>query len=59
MDLHMLELLGARERTEGEYHELLAGAGFRVVSVVPTQAGTGLSAGLSVIEAVPAPTPRA
>jgi ubiquinone/menaquinone biosynthesis C-methylase UbiE len=53
MDLHMLELLGARERTEGEYREVLAGAGFRVASVVPTQTGSGLSAGLSVIEAAP------
>jgi hypothetical protein len=51
MDLHMLLLLGARERTEGEFRELLAGAGFAVRRVVPTRS----PAGLSVIEAVRAP----
>lgn len=55
MDVHMLELLGARERTEREYRELLASAGLRVSRVVPTQATTGLSSGLSVIEATPTP----
>jgi hypothetical protein len=53
MDLHMLELLGAKERTEVEYRDLLGHAGFQVTRVVPTQAVAGLSAGLSVIEAVP------
>jgi hypothetical protein len=53
MDIHMLELLGARERTEAEYGELLAGAGFEVVSVAPTRAVAGLGAGLNVIEATP------
>ena len=50
VDLHMLVLLGARERTEAQYRRLLAGAGFRVDRVVPT----GSPAGLSVIEAFPA-----
>jgi hypothetical protein len=50
MDLHMLVLLGARERTEAQYRRLLADAGFRVERVVPTAS----PAGLSVIEAVPA-----
>ena len=50
MDLHMLVLLGARERTEAQYRRLLADAGFRVGRVVPTAS----PAGLSVIEAVPA-----
>jgi hypothetical protein len=50
MDLHMLVLLGARERTEAQYRALLAEAGFRVDRVVPT----GSLAGLSVIEATPA-----
>lgn len=53
MDIHMLELLGARERTEAEYRELLAGAGFDAVRVVSTSSEAGLSAGLSVIEAAP------
>jgi hypothetical protein len=47
MDLHMLMLLGARERTEGQYRRLLAGAGFELAHVVPT----GSPAGLSVLEA--------
>jgi hypothetical protein len=47
MDLHMLLLLGARERTEAEFRTLLASAGLEVVRVVPT----GSPAGLSVIEA--------
>jgi hypothetical protein len=47
MDLHMLMLLGARERTEAEFRRLLGGAGFEVRRVVPTRS----PAGLSVIEA--------
>jgi hypothetical protein len=49
MDLHMLVLLGARERTEAEFRHLLATAGFEVRRVVPTRS----PAGLSVIEAAP------
>ena len=51
MDLHMLLLLGARERTEAEFRALLGEAGFEVRRVVPTRS----PAGLSVIEAVRAP----
>jgi hypothetical protein len=50
MDLHMLVLLGAHERTEAQYRRLLGETGFRVARVVPTAS----PAGLSVIEAVPA-----
>ena len=50
MDLHMLVLLGARERTEAQYRRLLAETGFQVERVIPT----GSPAGLSVIEATPA-----
>ena len=50
MDLHMLVLLGARERTDAQCRRLLAGGGFRVDRVVPT----GSPAGLSVIVASPA-----
>lgn len=39
MDLHMLALLGGRERTEAEYAALLAVAGFALNRVVPTGAG--------------------
>jgi hypothetical protein len=47
MDLHMLTLLGARERTEAEFRRLLADAGLTVRRVAPTRS----PAGLSVIEA--------
>lgn len=50
MDLHMLVLLGARERTEAQYARLLGGAGFALRRTVPTRS----PAGLSVLEAVPA-----
>ena len=50
MDLHMLLLLGARERTAAEFRELLSQAGFEVQRVVPTQS----PAGLGVIVATPA-----
>ena len=49
MDLHMLLLLGARERTEAEFRDLLARAGFELVRAVPTAS----PAGLGVIEAKP------
>jgi O-methyltransferase/methyltransferase family protein len=47
MDLHMLMLLGARERTEAQFRRLLADAAFELGRVVPT----GSPAGLSVLEA--------
>lgn len=47
LDLHMLALVGGRERTEAEYRTLLAEAGFRLTTTVPTQAGS------SVVEAIP------
>jgi hypothetical protein len=50
MDLHMLALLHGRERTVAEYERLLGVARFRLRRVVTT----GSSAGISVIEAVPA-----
>jgi hypothetical protein len=50
MDLHMLVLLGGRERTEAEYRALLADAGLDLRQTVPTAS----PAGLSVIEAAPA-----
>jgi hypothetical protein len=54
MDVHMLVLLGARERTEAQYRELLEAAGFALRRVVPTRSPVGLS----VIEAVPAEEER-
>ena len=54
MDLHMLMLLRARERTEAQFRSLLAGAGFELRRVVPT----GSAAGLSVLEAAVAPADR-
>ena len=54
MDLHMLMLLRARERTEAQFRDLLAGAGFDLRRVVPTAS----AAGLSVLEATVAPADR-
>jgi precorrin-6B methylase 2 len=50
MDLLMLLLLNARERTASEFEALLTGAGFRIRRIVPTGSPTGLA----VIEAHPA-----
>ena len=47
LDLHMLVLLGARERTAAEYEVLLRATGFALARVVPTAAGP------SIVEAVP------
>jgi hypothetical protein len=54
MDLHMLVLFGARERTEDQYRRLLSEAGLEARRAVPTRS----PAGLSVIEAAPAKTAR-
>jgi SAM-dependent methyltransferase len=48
MDLLMLVLVGAAERTAAQYRALLAGAGFSVTRIVPTPSPSGVS----VIEAV-------
>jgi O-methyltransferase domain len=48
MDLHMLVLFGARERTEREYAELLSAAGLALARVIPTASPSGIS----VLEAV-------
>lgn len=48
LDLTMLTIPGGMERTETEYRELLASAGFRLARVVPT------TAHVDVIECVPA-----
>lgn len=47
LDLHMLVLLGGRERTALEYGKLFQAAGFTLGNVVPTNAGP------SVVEAIP------
>ena len=47
LDLHMLVMLGARERTATEYDALFRAAGFTLTRVVPTAAGP------SIVEAVP------
>lgn len=48
MDLHMLILLGARERTEAEFRRLLDAAGFTVQRLHRTTS----AASLGIIEAV-------
>jgi hypothetical protein len=47
LDLHMLVLLGARERTATEYEVLFRATGFALARVVPTAAGP------SIVEAIP------
>jgi hypothetical protein len=49
-DLNMLVNTGGRERTEAEFHELLAAGGFTLTTVVPTDSPWPLS----VLEAAPA-----
>ena len=49
MDLHMLLLLGARERTETEFQRLLERTGFHMQRAVRTRS----RAGLGVVEATP------
>lgn len=48
IDLNMLVMTGGKERTEKEFQELLAAAGFRLLRVIPTALPT------SIIEAEPA-----
>jgi ubiquinone/menaquinone biosynthesis C-methylase UbiE len=48
LDLTMLVIPGGMERTEGEYRELLASAGFRLERIVPT------ASVIHVIESAPA-----
>ena len=50
MDLHMLVMLGGRERTEPEFQALAAAAGFKELRAVPLPGPTGFS----LIEVVPA-----
>ena len=52
MDLHMLVLFGARERTEREYAGLLSTAGLALRRVI----ATGSPSGVCVLEATTAPT---
>jgi hypothetical protein len=47
MDMLMLVLTGGRERTETEFNQLLADAGFSLVRVIPTMGG-------SILESRPA-----
>jgi predicted O-methyltransferase YrrM len=51
MDLHMMLLFGAAERTTAEFETLLERTGFHVERLVPTRS----PAGLGVIEATPVP----
>lgn len=48
LDLEMMVICDGKERTESEYRELLAAAGFKLTRVVPTEGPHGL------VEAVPA-----
>ena len=54
MDVHMLMLFSARERTQAQYGQLLADAGFELRRALPTRS----PAGLSVLEATVASSGR-
>jgi hypothetical protein len=45
-DLHMLVLVGGRERTEAQYRMLLDTAGFRLTTIIPTQLPRSLIEGV-------------
>ena len=47
IDLNMLVMTGGKERTEKEFQELLAAAGFKLLRVIPTEVPT------SIVEAAP------
>jgi hypothetical protein len=47
-DLHMLVVLGGRERTENEYRDLFARAGFQLTRVLPTSAPQSIVEGLRI-----------
>lgn len=47
LDLHMMVLLGAAERTGSEFETLLKDTGFKLTRIIPTQSS------LSLVEAVP------
>lgn len=49
LDLEMMVLCDGKERTEAEYRELMAGAGFRLTRVIPAE-----NSPFSLVEAVPA-----
>jgi len=42
LDIHMLALLGGRQRTRQEYEALLAQAGFRLAREIDTRAGVAI-----------------
>ncbi len=50
LDLNMLVMNGGRERTKGEFQELLEAAGLRMTRVIPTLSP------LSIVEGVLPPT---
>jgi hypothetical protein len=48
LDLEMMVLCDGKERTEAEYRDLLAGAGFKLTRIIPTEGSP-----FSLVEAVP------
>lgn len=48
LDLHMLVLFAARERTAAEYEDLFQAAGFALARVIPTKAGPSILEGVPV-----------
>jgi hypothetical protein len=58
MDLHMLTLLGGRERTEAEYRTLLATMGFTLDRVIRTPSPSGICVLEARADPSPGPSPR-
>jgi hypothetical protein len=48
LDLEMLVIASGKERTEAEYAGLLAGTGWRLTRIVPTEAPTSVIEGEAV-----------
>lgn len=47
LDLEMLVMVGGHERTEAQFRDLLAGAGFRLARIVPTASPTCVIEGIA------------
>ena len=47
-DVHMMVMTGGRERTEGEYGQLLESAGFKLTRVIPTESVVSIVEGVRI-----------
>ena len=47
-DVHMMVMTGGRERTEGEYGQLLESARFKLTRVIPTESVVSIVEGVRI-----------